>query len=294
MHSNQKHCLDLSGVLFSETINVLYRPVEFCDADTVPVGFETCEDFWEDTANDMQDSSFFIAIFWGVVFVGCIVGNVLTFWGFGMASERMNKRVRDQTFSSLVRQEVGYFDKHSVGSLTSQLQDDAAKLHAFSGEPIRAFIVASSSVVTGVVLSLIFMWPFALLAIGCVPIMGFATSIEMKQFLGEDEGADQADELNSPGGIVVETLLNMRTVSALTLEEARYADYERALKNSEPNRHFEAFMGGVTGGLSQFIQQWINGLQLWFGGYLLFSKYALCKFRYVVEQFFSHVCFAAF
>lgn len=117
-----------------------------------------------------------------------------------------------------------------------------------------------------------FMWPFALLAIGCVPLMGFATSIEMKQLLGADEGdLDAADGLGSPGGIVVETLLNIRTVSALTLENDRYNDYEKALLRSEPNVAKDSFMSGVTGGLSQFIQQWINGLQMWFGGYLLFT-----------------------
>mmetsp|Transcript_27728 Transcript_27728/g.64321 ORF Transcript_27728/g.64321 Transcript_27728/m.64321 type:complete len:1378 (-) Transcript_27728:703-4836(-) len=262
------------GVLFSETINILYRRVLPCDNDDgepIPQGFDTCEDYWQDIADDMRDSSFFIAIFWGVVVFGCIFGNMLTFWGFGMASERLNKRVRDSTFAALLRQEVAFFDKHSVGSITSQLQDDAAKLQAFSGEPIRAFVVAASSVVTGLVLSFIFMWPFALLAIGCVPLMGFATSIEMKQFLGEDEGTDTADELNSPGGIIVETLLNMRTVSALTLEERRYDDYESALVKSEPNYKMDSLMAGVTGGISQFIQQWINALQMWFGGWLLFT-----------------------
>jgi ATP-binding cassette subfamily B (MDR/TAP) protein 1 len=116
------------------------------------------------------------------------------------------------------------------------------------------------------------MWPFALLAVGCVPLMGFATSIEMKQFLGEDEGVDAQDELNSPGGILVETLLNIRTVSALTLEKQRYDDYEKALTVTESGNKTEAFMGGVTAGLSMFIQQWINGLQMWFGGYLLFTQ----------------------
>ena len=37
--------------------------------------------------------------------------------------------------------------------------------------------------------------------------MGFATSLEMKQFLGEDEGdVNAADGLATPWGIVVETL----------------------------------------------------------------------------------------
>ena len=99
--------------------------------------------------------------------------------------------------------------------------------------------------------------------------MGIATSIEMKQMMGEDEGVDSStDELNSPGGIIVETLLNMRTVSALTLEQKRFTDYERALDQSEPNQGRVAFMAGVTSGLSMLIQQWINALQMWFGKYV--------------------------
>jgi len=122
------------------------------------------------------------------------------------------------------------------------------------------------------VLAIQFMWQFALLAIGCIPIMGFATSMEMKKMLGEDLGdEDGADGQNSPGGVIVETLLNIRTVSALTLEKKRYEDYKRALEREEPNVVKDSFMSGLTSGLSMFIQQWVNALQLWFGGYLLFT-----------------------
>jgi ATP-binding cassette, subfamily B (MDR/TAP), member 1 len=88
--------------------------------------------------------------------------------------------------------------------------------------------------------------------------MGFATSMEMKRFLGEDEGVDAADNLNTPGGVIVETLLNMRTVAALTLEGQRFRDYEHALLRSEPNYKLDALASGVIGGMSMFIQQWIN------------------------------------
>ena len=125
------------------------------------------------------------------------------------------------------------------------------------------------------------MWQFALLAIGCVPVMGFATSLEMKKMLGEDVGDQNAAEgINSPGGVIVETLLNIRTVSALTLENRRYEDYKRALEREEPNVVRDSFMSGLTSGLSMFIQQWVNGLQMWFGGWLLanISEYELRDF----------------
>jgi ATP-binding cassette subfamily B (MDR/TAP) protein 1 len=222
----------------------------------------------------MRNRSFELAGYWVIVALGCILGNCVTVWGFGMASERLNKRVRDSSFAALIRQEVAFFDKRSVGSITSQLQDDAARIHTFSGEPIRSFLIAISSLASGVVLSLVFMWPFALLAIGCIPLMGFATSLEMKQMLGEDEGSGDAgdqDELHSPGGILVETLLNIRTVAALNLQDQREKDFDRALTEAQPNFIRSCVLAGLTGGISMFIQQWINALQLWFGGWLLFT-----------------------
>jgi len=121
----------------------------------VPDGFETCDAYYNFVADEIRDDSYIVSSYWLIVVAGCLLGNVLTFYGFGVASERLNKRLRDDSFTSLMRQDVSYFDKRSVGTITSQLQDDTARIHAFSGEPVRAFLVAVSSVVTGVVLSLV-------------------------------------------------------------------------------------------------------------------------------------------
>ncbi len=100
--------------------------------------------------------------------------------------------------------------------------------------------------------------------------MGFATSLEMKRFLGEDEGGETTEDgTKSPGGIIVETLLNIRTVSALTLEEQRFDDYKDALARSEENIIKESAISGVLSGLSILIQQWVNALQFWWGGWLV-------------------------
>jgi ATP-binding cassette subfamily B (MDR/TAP) protein 1 len=108
--------------------------------------------------------------FFGVIF-STLVGFVLLFWGFGVASERMNKRVRECAFTSLLRQEIAWFDVRSTGMITSHLADDAALLHAFSGEPIRTLILNLSSVLVGVIISFVYMWPFALLTLAIIPFM---------------------------------------------------------------------------------------------------------------------------
>jgi hypothetical protein len=61
--------------------------------------------------------------------------------------------------------------------MTIQLfQDDAAFISAFSGEPVQTLVMTlASSVLTG-----IYMWPFALLSLGVIPFMGFASALKMK------------------------------------------------------------------------------------------------------------------
>mmetsp|Transcript_28620 Transcript_28620/g.52241 ORF Transcript_28620/g.52241 Transcript_28620/m.52241 type:complete len:415 (-) Transcript_28620:343-1587(-) len=261
------------GILFAEMIGLLFYPVLPCDeSQGITHGFPSCAEYYSWSAREIQDLSFNLAVYWSCVIAACFIGNLLVFRGFGMAAERINKRMRDMTFSALMRQEVAFFDKRSVGSITSQLQDDVSFIFAFSGEPVRTLIVTLSSVVTGLTISMIYMWPFALLSIGVIPFMGFATVLEMKRFLGEDEGGDVVEDGNdSPGGIIVETLLNIRTVSALTMEDQRFQDYQKALEKAEGDVVKDSVVSGSLSGLSIGIQQWVNALQFWWGGWLMFK-----------------------
>jgi ATP-binding cassette, subfamily B (MDR/TAP), member 1 len=145
----------LWGLFFAETIELLFRRVEKCDetTDVLKFGFVSCQDYWDATHDSMQTRSFEVAALWSIAVVSALLGNTLCIWGFGMASERLSKRIRDSAFKALVRQEVSFFDQRSVGNITSQLADDAARIQTFSGEPIRSLLIAMASVLTGVVLS---------------------------------------------------------------------------------------------------------------------------------------------
>ncbi len=109
----------------------------------------------------------------------------------------------------------------------------------------------------------------------------------MKRFLGSDLGGDSQDELDSPGGIVVETLLNIRTVAALTLENARYKNYVDAIETHEPKNNFESLKTGLTGGLAVLIQQWANALLFFWGGYLLYKYPDTYDFEKFLTSMFS-------
>jgi ATP-binding cassette, subfamily B (MDR/TAP), member 1 len=100
------------GLLFAEMTTLFFRPVFPCPLPFgfgVPFGFETCPDYLGDTVNEYQQKSFQVAIWWAILGAGKLTGNVLMIWGFGIASERLSKRVRDMSFTALLRQEIAYF-----------------------------------------------------------------------------------------------------------------------------------------------------------------------------------------
>jgi ATP-binding cassette subfamily B (MDR/TAP) protein 1 len=146
------------GFVFAYMIEILYTAVED-DCPAVPDGvFGDCDAYWKYIADDMQDQSLRIFYAFLGVIAATLLGSTLLFWGFGVASERMNKRVRDSAFTSLLRQEIAWFDVRSPGTITSHLAEDAALLHAFCGEPIRTLALNLSSVLIGVIVSFVYMW----------------------------------------------------------------------------------------------------------------------------------------
>jgi ATP-binding cassette subfamily B (MDR/TAP) protein 1 len=99
------------------------------------------------------------------------------------------------------------------------------------------------------------MWPFALVFIGILPFMGFGAEMEMKMYMTPpDEGDDSVEEKNSPGGIVIESLLNVRTIAALTMEELKLEEYSAALLQQESHPWRTNCIKGSGAGLGQFFQ----------------------------------------
>jgi ATP-binding cassette, subfamily B (MDR/TAP), member 1 len=70
------------GVIFSETIDLLFQRVDFCNEEDGVIPsfegreFDTCSEFWNAVADDMQDKSYKLAIYWACVIAGCMLGNV--------------------------------------------------------------------------------------------------------------------------------------------------------------------------------------------------------------------------
>lgn len=276
------------GVVFAYMIELLFRPVYFCNdtnSTTLPDGFATCQDYWDYEAGEIQDLSLNVTYGWLGLVAATLIGNVLLFYGFGTATERMNKRVRDAVFTALMRQDIEYYDTHTIAKLSSQIEDDAAMIHAFSGEPIRTFVMSLASVLVGLVLSFVMMWPFAALTMVILPFLGFGAYMEMKTYMGEDDGVEFKEGEDSAGAIVIETLLSIRTVASLAIERMRSTEYAAALKREDPDVVKANIFKGAATGLGFLVQIWGMGFMFWWGGWIL-ANYGNFTYRqYLISMF---------
>jgi len=296
------------GIIFAFMLEALYYPIfpcpyEFAPATFLPPGFDSlvcdgsappepyadcdsfCDGYFDAAADHMQQKSYQVTYGYIGIIAATMVGNVLLFQGFSTASERINKRVRDAAFNALIRIEPAYFDERTVGSITSALEEDAALIHSFSGEPIRVLVMNLSSVLVGLIISFVFMWPFAFLCLFSLPAMSFGAEAEMKIYYGEDE-VHKEDE-NSPGGIVVETLMNIRTIATLAIERQRSAEYKKALKEEEHGLIKPTILRSCTTGLGFAMQMWCMALWFWWGGFLLYRWPGVWSYRDFLISIFS-------
>jgi ATP-binding cassette, subfamily B (MDR/TAP), member 1 len=146
-----------------------------------------------------------------------------------------------------------------------------ALIHAFSGQPIRMLTVNVASVLIGLIISFVYMWPFALVTLGILPFMSVGKALEIQSFMADEKDDTEDPKANSSSGIVVESLLNIRTIASLTIEGNRLEQFEQAMAREDPHPIRSNLVKSSTFGFSQIIQFCGFALMFWFGGKLVFT-----------------------
>lgn len=107
----------------------------------------------------------------------------------------------------------------------------------------------------------------------------------MKMIHGEDEGVD--DVMDSPGTIVIESLVNIRTVASLTIEQDKAKEHAAALRKRDPTPLWTNFLGGLALGLADLIRMFVMALMFFVGGWLMVTYPTKFSFRDFLISMFS-------
>ncbi|XP_013191344.1 multidrug resistance protein homolog 49 [Amyelois transitella] len=169
-----------------------------------------------------------IAIYFLLVGVCTGTAIFLQIFIFNLTGVRLTARLRVAAFATMLKQEIGWFDRaeNGIGALCSRLAADAAAVQGATGTRIGALMQAGATIVIGISLSLYWTWQMTLISLISVPMVIGAVVLEGRVLsAGLAQVREASDRATT---IATEAITNIRTVNAFCGEQGVLARFTKA------------------------------------------------------------------
>ncbi|KAG6613136.1 multidrug resistance protein ABC superfamily [Phytophthora cinnamomi] len=198
-----------------------------------------------------------------------LVGRAMQSYGFQYMAEKLTARLRGIHFSSLCRQNIGFFDKteNATGALTADLATDALRVAVISGETEGRLFQAVYTTVAALLISFLAgSWLLSLVMLAIIPFLVLGNVFRGNNMRGKSILADDMAEV---GAHASEVLGNIRTVVSLGLERSSCDKFSVLLDAPMKSGERDAQVNGLTVGFSSFIVFATYAFAFWYGGKLV-------------------------
>lgn len=189
-------------------------------------------------ADYSSDIDFFCWMFF-IVAVVALLAYSTSGTAFGFVSQRLIARIQDISLRTILHQDIAWFSLpgHSDHALMSSISADSARLGGLSGVIIGTLFSVTTSVLGGLVLSLVVAWKIAIVLMAAVPVVVLAGYFRIS-VLGKFEKRHES-AYNGAAAIASEACASIRTVAAFGREAEVLEEYHEAVrKPSEESFRF--------------------------------------------------------
>ncbi|KAF5577862.1 leptomycin B resistance pmd1 [Fusarium pseudocircinatum] len=221
-------------------------------------------------ADDMQKQGNFLALMFFIMALGLIIVYGILGWATNVVSQTFAQRIREDLFSSIIRQDLAFFDRpeNTVGALTSRIDSYAQAIFELMGFTIAIITMALVSVFVCGIMSIAFSWKLGLVGIcaGIPPLLigGYARiRLETKM------DADMDANFSRSASLASETLTSIRTVSSLAIEQNVLQRYTSELDAAINRSRSSLLQIMIWFSLTQSIEYLILALGFWYGSKLV-------------------------
>ncbi|ORX57903.1 P-loop containing nucleoside triphosphate hydrolase protein [Piromyces finnis] len=204
--------------------------------------------------------------YWGKFFVFIGIANFISYYlqfsGFSMAGENLTYSIRKMMYNSILRQEVGFFDTNSIGdnqtqangnvggtgTLTAKLASDAGLVQGLNNN-IGFLFEIIVSVIVGFTIAFIYGWKISLILLIGMPVLLAGVLLILKKSSNDDTRIAYENSTK----IACESIINIKTVYALNLEQYFNQLYEVQLNAPKKSYERKIIYGGIGNGFSNGI-----------------------------------------
>ncbi|XP_057776687.1 ABC transporter B family member 11-like [Salvia miltiorrhiza] len=223
------------------------------------------------TDNDVVSVVSKVALKFVYLAIGCGVAAFLQVACWMITGERQAGRIRSLYLSTILRQDVAFFDKESnTGEVIGRMSGDTVLIQDAMGEKVGKFLQLVSTFLGGFVIAFIKGWLLTLVMLSSILLMvvsGGVTSLFLSKM------ASRGQEAYAKAATLVEqTIGGIRTVASFTGEKQAVADYDKSLVKAYKSGTHEGLATGLGLGSFMFIIFGSYALAIWYGGKLILEK----------------------
>ncbi|XP_029774691.1 phosphatidylcholine translocator ABCB4 [Suricata suricatta] len=114
----------------------------------------------------------------------------VSFWT--LAAGRQIRKIRQEFFHAILRQEIGWFDVSDATELNTRLTDDVSKISEGIGDKVGMFFQAVATFFSGFIVGFIRGWKLTLVIMAISPILGLSAAVWAKVALVGNSGCGKS------------------------------------------------------------------------------------------------------
>ncbi|KAF7232982.1 hypothetical protein EG68_07298 [Paragonimus skrjabini miyazakii] len=186
---------------------------------------------------------------------------------FGVAGQRLTKRLRRLLFQAVLRQEMAWFDNacNQVGTLTSTLASETNKVHPLCGSAMGRIVESVVLLILSLFVAFFYNWKLTLVVVVFFPVIVFSSFLHIRQLKGAADVKSEA----ATAQIAYESLSSNRTVTALGIENHFYQRYGSSLNTEVQSTKYHSLGFGFVYALAQSLPICSYAAAFSFGAYLM-------------------------
>ncbi|XP_047550295.1 phosphatidylcholine translocator ABCB4 isoform X2 [Lutra lutra] len=192
----------------------------------------------------------------------------VSFWT--LAAGRQIRKIRQEFFHAILRQEIGWFDINNTTELNTRLTDDISKISEGIGDKVGMFFQAVATFFAGFIVGFVRGWKLTLVIMAISPILGLSAAVWAKilSAFSDRELAAYA----KAGAVAEEALGAIRTVIAFGGQNKELERYEKHLENAKRIGIKKAISANISMGIAFLLIYASYALAFWYGSTLVISK----------------------
>ncbi|KAM9308064.1 ATP-dependent translocase ABCB1-like [Gastrophryne carolinensis] len=218
----------------------------------------------------LQEQMTIFAYYYTALGGGAILAAYLQIACWTLAAGRQIKKIRQNFFHAVLRQDIGWFDVNDAGKLNTRMSDDVSKMSDGIGEKLAMLFQYSSTFVTGFVLGFVKGWKLTLVILAVSPLLGLAAAMWSKILAAFTN--QELEAYAKAGAVAEEVLAAIRTVIAFGGQAKETERYEKNLEDAKKIGIKKAITSNVSMGFAYLVMYSAYGLAFWYGTTLVIHE----------------------